>query len=202
MSGRSTSAVVPPFVLQQRGRQLNRARGSVAAWPADHRVNVANASVPTRFVHFVRPAVRSTGPIPIRAIDNYAEIAWSAALAQQTRDQFFQRRYNCPGEGLGVTLKQALEFDHITAPMSVADRRGCSIFSIGESKDTVERYRRSVSRSRRQDRALVGGFELYQLLCKSVIGIPNSKHTESYGLLIPGDRALCPNWSNAVALAR
>jgi hypothetical protein len=33
-------------------------------------------------------------------------------------------------KGLDVTLKQALEFKYITAPMSVAEAQGCSTSSI------------------------------------------------------------------------
>ena len=48
------------------------------------------------------------------------------ALAQQTRDKFFPKEALQLSEvkGLDVTLKQALEFKYITAPMSVADAQG------------------------------------------------------------------------------
>ena len=48
------------------------------------------------------------------------------ALAQQTRDEFFPKEGLQLAEvkGLDLTLKQALEFKYITAPMSVADAQG------------------------------------------------------------------------------
>ena len=61
------------------------------------------------------------------AIDNYAEIAKvPRALAQQTRDEFFPKEALQLAEvkGLDVTLKQALEFKYIAAPMSIADAQG------------------------------------------------------------------------------
>ena len=125
---------VPPFVLQQLadGKLVIIARGSDVAALAEQtiRVNVANANALKQkrdaFVRFVKALSRSidwaySDP---GAIDNYAEIAKvPRALAQQTRDQFFPKEALQLSEvkGLDVTLKQALEFKYITAPMSVAD---------------------------------------------------------------------------------
>ena len=128
---------VPPFVLQQLadGKLVIIARGSDVAALAEQtiRVNVANADALKQkrdaFVRFVKALSRSidwaySDP---GAIDNYAEIAKvPRALAQQTRDQFFPKEALQLSEvkGLDVTLKQALEFKYITAPMSVADAQG------------------------------------------------------------------------------
>src|ERR1700716_2620022 len=128
---------VPPFVLQQLadGKLVIIARGSDVAAVAEQtiRVNVANANALKQkrdaFVRFVKALSRSidwaySDP---GAIDNYAEIAKvPRALAQQTRDQFFPKEALQLSEvkGLDVTLKQALEFKYITAPMSVADAQG------------------------------------------------------------------------------
>jgi NitT/TauT family transport system substrate-binding protein len=128
---------VPPFVLQQLadGKLVIIARGSDVAALAEQtiRVNVANADALKQkrdaFVRFVKALSRSidwaySDP---GAIDNYAEIARvPRALAQQTRDQFFPKEALQLSEvkGLDVTLKQALEFKYITAPMSVADAQG------------------------------------------------------------------------------
>ena len=128
---------VPPFVLQQLadGKLVIIARGSDVAALAEQtiRVNVANANALKQkrdaFVRFVKALSRSidwaySDP---GAIDNYAEIAKvPRALAQQTRDQFFPKEALQLSEmkGLDVTLKQALEFKYITAPMSVADAQG------------------------------------------------------------------------------
>jgi NitT/TauT family transport system substrate-binding protein len=128
---------VPPFVLQQLadGKLVIIARGSDVAALAEQtiRVNVANADAlklkRDAFVRFVKALSRSidwaySDP---GAIDNYAEIAKvPRALAQQTRDQFFPKEALQLSEvkGLDVTLKQALEFKYITAPMSVADAQG------------------------------------------------------------------------------
>src|SRR6266481_1393759 len=128
---------VPPFVLQQLadGRLVIIARGSDVAALAQQtiRVNVANANALKEkrdaFVRFIKALSRSidwaySDP---GAIDNYAEIAKvPRALAQQTRDQFFPKEGLQLSEvkGLDVTLKQALEFKYISAPMSVAEARG------------------------------------------------------------------------------
>jgi NitT/TauT family transport system substrate-binding protein len=128
---------VPPFVLQQLadGKLVIIARGSDVKALAQQtiRVNVANANALREkrdaFVRFVRVLSRAidwaySNPA---AIDNYAEIAKvPRALAQQTRDEFFPKEALQLTEvkGLDVTLKQALEFKYITAPMSVADAQG------------------------------------------------------------------------------
>jgi NitT/TauT family transport system substrate-binding protein len=128
---------VPPFVLQQLadGKLVIIARGSDVAALAEQtiRVNVANADALKQkrdaFVRFVKALSRSIdwAYADPGAIDNYAEIAKvPRALAQQTRDQFFPKEALQLSEvkGLDVTLKQALEFKYITAPMSVADAQG------------------------------------------------------------------------------
>jgi NitT/TauT family transport system substrate-binding protein len=128
---------VPPFVLQQLadGKLVIIARGSDVAALAEQtiRVNVANANALKEkrdaFVRFVRALSRAidwaySDP---GAIDNYAEIAKvPRALAQRTRDEFFPKQGLQLSEvkGLDVTLKQALEFKYISAPMSVADAQG------------------------------------------------------------------------------
>src|SRR6267154_3166353 len=128
---------VPPFVLQQLadGRLVIIARGSDVAALAQQtiRVNVANANALKEkrdaFVRFIKALSRSidwaySDP---HAIDNYAEIAKvPLALAQRTRDEFFPKQALQLSEvkGLDVTLKQALEFKYITAPMSVAQTQG------------------------------------------------------------------------------
>ena len=128
---------VPPFVLQQlaEGRLAIIARGSDVAALAQQtiRVNVANANaLKTKrdaFVRYIKAISRAidwaySDP---GAIDNYAEIAKvPRALAQRTRDEFYPKESLQLAEvkGLDVTLKQALEFKYITAPMSVADAQG------------------------------------------------------------------------------
>jgi NitT/TauT family transport system substrate-binding protein len=128
---------VPPFVLQQLadGKLVIIARGSDVAALAEQtiRVNVANANALKEkrdaFVRFVKALSRAidwaySDP---GAIDNYAEIAKvPRALAQRTRDEFFPKQGLQLSEvkGLEVTLKQALEFKYISAPMSVADAQG------------------------------------------------------------------------------
>jgi len=128
---------VPPFVLQQLadGKLAIIARGSdvLALVQQTIRVNVANANALREkrdaFVRFVRVLSRAidwaySDPA---AIDNYAEIAKvPRVLAQQTRDEFFPKEALQLAEvkGLDVTLKQALEFKYIAAPMSVADAQG------------------------------------------------------------------------------
>jgi NitT/TauT family transport system substrate-binding protein len=128
---------VPPFVLQQLadGKVAIIARGSDVAALKEQtiRVNVANANALKErrdaFVRFIRALSRSidwaySDP---GAIDNYAEIVKvPRALAQQTRDEFFPKESLQLAEvkGLDVTLRQALEFKYITAPMSVADAQG------------------------------------------------------------------------------
>src|SRR5262245_30139400 len=128
---------VPPFVLQQLadGKLVIVARGSdVPALAAQTiRVNVANANVLKEkrdaLVRFVQVLERSIdwAYSAAGAIDNYAEIAKvPRALAQRTRDEFFPREslQLTQVKGLDVTLKQALEFKYINAPMSVAAAQG------------------------------------------------------------------------------
>jgi NitT/TauT family transport system substrate-binding protein len=128
---------VPPFVLQQlaEGRLAIIARGSDVAALAQQtiRVNVANANaLKTKrdaFVRYIKALSRAidwaySAP---GAIDNYAEIAKvPRALTQRTRDEFYPKESLQLAEvkGLDVTLKQALEFKYLTAPMSVADAQG------------------------------------------------------------------------------
>ena len=125
---------VPPFVLKDlaEGRLQIIARGSDVAAIRDQtiRVNVANANAlkdkRDAFVRYVRALSRAidwaySGPA---ALDAYAEIAKvPVALAQRTRDEFYPRELLQLGEvrGLDLTLKQALEYKYITAPLSVAD---------------------------------------------------------------------------------
>jgi NitT/TauT family transport system substrate-binding protein len=61
-----------------------------------------------------------------RSIDTYAEMAKvPRALAQRTRDEFYPKASQLAEvKGLDLTLRQALEFKHITAPMSVQDAKG------------------------------------------------------------------------------
>jgi NitT/TauT family transport system substrate-binding protein len=128
---------VPPFVLQQLadGKLVIIARGSDAAALAQQtiRVNVANANALKQrrdaFVRFVKALSRSidwaySDP---QAIDNYAEVAKvPRALAQRTRDEFFPKQslQLSQVKGLDITLKQALEFKYISAPMTVAEAQG------------------------------------------------------------------------------
>src|SRR3954468_347659 len=128
---------VPPFVLQQLadGRLVIIARGSDVAALAQQtiRVNVANVNALkekrdalVRFVKVLKRSIDWAYSDP-HAIDNYAEIAKvPRALAQQTRDEFFPKQSLQLFEvkGLDVTLKQALEFKYITAPMSLTEAQG------------------------------------------------------------------------------
>jgi NitT/TauT family transport system substrate-binding protein len=125
---------VPPFVLQQLadGRLQIIARGSDVAAIRDQtiRVNVANANALLQkrdaFVRYLRALKRAidwayAGPA---AIEAYAEIAKvPVALAQRTRDEFYPKASLQLDEvrGLDLTLKQALEYKYITAPLAVAD---------------------------------------------------------------------------------
>ena len=62
-----------------------------------------------------------------RSIDIYAEMAKvPRALAQRTRDEFYPKASLQLTEvkGLDFTLKQALEFKYITAPMSLQNAQG------------------------------------------------------------------------------
>ena len=97
------------------------------------RVNVANANALKEkrdaFVRFIRALA---APIDWAysddaAIDAYAAIAKvPRALAQRTRDEFYPKASLQLAEvrGLDLTLKQALEYKYITAPMSVQDAQG------------------------------------------------------------------------------
>jgi NitT/TauT family transport system substrate-binding protein len=128
---------VPPFVLQQLadGKLVIIARGSDVAALAQQtiRVNVANVNALkekrdalVRFVQVLKRSIDWAYSDP-HAIDNYAEIAKvPRALAQQTRDEFFPKQSLQLSEvkGLDVTLKQALEFKYITAPMSLTEAQG------------------------------------------------------------------------------
>ncbi|HZD61880.1 MAG TPA: ABC transporter substrate-binding protein [Xanthobacteraceae bacterium] len=128
---------VPPFVLQQLadGKLVIIARGSDVAALAQQtiRVNVANVNALkekrdalVRFVKVLKRSIDWAYSDP-HAIDNYAEIAKvPRALAQQTRDEFFPKQALQLSEvkGLDVTLKQALEFKYITAPMSLTEAQG------------------------------------------------------------------------------
>jgi NitT/TauT family transport system substrate-binding protein len=125
---------VPPFVLQHlsEGRLQIIARGSDVAAIRNQtiRVNVANANALKQkrdaFVRYIRALSQAidwaySGPA---AIDAYAEIAKvPRELAQRTRDEFYPKEALQLGEvrGLELTLKQALEFKYITAPLAAAD---------------------------------------------------------------------------------
>jgi NitT/TauT family transport system substrate-binding protein len=125
---------VPPFVLQHlaEGRLQIIARGSDVAAIKDQtiRVNVANANAlkakRDAFVRYIRAIGRAidwaySDP---GAIDAYAALAnVPRALAQRTRDEFYPKESLQLAEvkGLDLTLKQALEFKYITAPLAVAD---------------------------------------------------------------------------------
>ena len=127
---------VPPFVLQQlaEGRLRIIARGSDVAAIRNQtiRVNVANANALKErrdaFVRYVRALKRAidwayTGDA---AIDAYAEIAKvPRELAARTRDEFYPKESLQLGEvrGLDLTLKQALEFKYISAPLAEAEVR-------------------------------------------------------------------------------
>jgi NitT/TauT family transport system substrate-binding protein len=125
---------VPPFVLQQlaEGHVQIIARGSDVAAIRDQtiRVNVANANALAAkrdsFVRYVRALGRAIdwAYSGSAAIDAYAAIAnVPPALAQRTRDEFFPKAALQLGEvrGLDLTLRQALEFKYIAAPLAVAD---------------------------------------------------------------------------------
>lgn len=125
---------VPPFVLQQvaDGKAQIIARGSDVAAIRNQtiRVNVANANALKQkrdaLVRYVRALSRAIdwAYAGDGAIDTYAEIAKvPRALAQRTRDEFYPKDSLQLGEvrGLDLTLKQAVEFKYINAPMSAAD---------------------------------------------------------------------------------
>jgi NitT/TauT family transport system substrate-binding protein len=125
---------VPPFVLQHltEGRAQIIARGSDVAAIRDQtiRVNVANANALKErrdaFVRYIRALKRAidwaySGD---DAIDAYAAIAKvPRALAQRTRDEFYPKESLQLAEvrGLDLTLKQALDYKYITAPLSAVE---------------------------------------------------------------------------------
>ncbi len=128
---------VPPFVLHQLtdGKLAIIAKGSDAAAIANQtiRVNVANANALKErrdaITRFIKVLARSIdwAYSDDRSIDTYAEMAKvPRALAQRTRDEFYPKASLQLAEvkGLDLTLKQALEFNYITAPMSVQDAQG------------------------------------------------------------------------------
>ena len=127
---------VPPFVLQQvsDGRAQIIARGSDVEAIRDQtiRVNVANANALKQkrdaFVRYMRALSRAidwayTGDAAIDAYAAYAKVP--RALAQRTRDEFYPKESLQLGEvrGLDLTLKQAVEFKYINAPLTAADVR-------------------------------------------------------------------------------
>ena len=127
---------VPPFVLQQvaDGRAQIIARGSdvEAIRNQTIRVNVANANALKQkrdaFVRYMRALSRAidwayTGDAAIDAYADYAKVP--RALAQRTRDEFYPKESLQLGEvrGLDLTLKQAVEFKYINAPLTAADVR-------------------------------------------------------------------------------
>src|SRR5262249_11937554 len=127
---------VPPFVLQHlaEGRAQIIARGNdvEAVRNQTIRVNVAKANAlrekPDAVVRYVRALSRAIdwAYCDSAAIDAYAVLAGvPRALAQRTRDEFYPRGSLQLGEvrGLELTLRQALEFKYITAPLATADVR-------------------------------------------------------------------------------
>jgi NitT/TauT family transport system substrate-binding protein len=125
---------VPPFVLQHlsEGRLQIIARGSDVAAIKNQtiRVNVANANALKQkrdaFVRYIRALSRAIdwAYADAGAIDAYAALAnVPRALAQRTRDEFYPKEalQLTDVKGLELTLKQALEFKYITAPLAVAE---------------------------------------------------------------------------------
>jgi NitT/TauT family transport system substrate-binding protein len=123
---------VPPFVLQHLAEKRLQiiAKGSDVRAIANQtiRVNVANANaLKTKrdaFVRFVRALSRSIdwAYADDRSIDMYAEIAKvPRELAKRTRNEFYDKASLQLAEvrGLDLTLKQALEFKYISAPIPV-----------------------------------------------------------------------------------
>jgi NitT/TauT family transport system substrate-binding protein len=125
---------VPPFVLQQVADKKAQiiARGSDVAAIRNQtiRVNVANANAlkarRDAFVRYIRALSRAIdwayqGDAGIDAYAAYAKVP--RALAQRTRDEFYPKESLQLAEvkGLDLTLKQALEFKYVSAPLSVAD---------------------------------------------------------------------------------
>src|SRR5215211_927469 len=127
---------VPPFVLQHlaEGRLQIIARGSDVAAIRDQtiRVNVANTNALKEkrdaFVRYVRALSRAIDWAYANdaAIDAYAALASvPRTLSARTRDEFYPKESLQLSEvrGLELTLKQALEFKYITAPLSPAEVR-------------------------------------------------------------------------------
>lgn len=138
---------VPPFVLQQvaDGRARIIARGSDVAAIRDQtiRVNVANANALKQkrdaFVRYLRALSRAIDWAyqGDAAIDAYAEIAKvPRALAQRTRDEFYPKASLQLREvrGLELTLKQAVEFKYLAAPLTVGDLQARLIDNLAPAK--------------------------------------------------------------------
>ena len=122
---------VPPFVLQHlaEGRLQIIARGSDVKALANQtiRVNVANANAlkekRSAFERFIKALSKSIdwAYSDANAPAFYAELAKvPEPLARRTRDEFYPKESLQLAEvkGLDVTLKQALEFKYITAPLT------------------------------------------------------------------------------------
>ena len=129
-AARLVAVVAAVTVSVRAGR---RARSSGIHWrirDQSIRVNVANANALKQkrdaFVRYMRALNRAidwaySGD---SAIDAYAALAKGPrAFAQRTRDEFFPKTAEQLGEvrGLDLTLKQALDFKYISAPLSVAE---------------------------------------------------------------------------------
>jgi NitT/TauT family transport system substrate-binding protein len=125
---------VPPFVLQHvaEGKLQIIARGSdvEAIRNQTIRVNVANANALKEkrdaFVRYMRALGRAIdwAYAGTAGVEAYAELAKvPVALAQRTRDEFYPRQSLQLSEvkGLDLTLKQALEYKYITAPLAVPE---------------------------------------------------------------------------------
>lgn len=125
---------VPPFVLQHlaEGKLQIIGRGSdvEAIRNQTIRVNVANANALKQkrdaFVRYVRALSRAIdwAYAGTAGVEAYAEIAKvPVALAQRTRDEFYPKAALQLSEvrGLDLTLKQALDYKYITAPLGVSE---------------------------------------------------------------------------------
>jgi NitT/TauT family transport system substrate-binding protein len=138
---------VPPFVLQQvaDGKAQIIARGSDVAAIRNQtiRVNVANANALKQkrdaFVRYMRAISRAIdwayqGDAGIDAYAAYAKVP--RALAQRTRDEFYPKESLQLAEvkGLDLTLKQAVEFKYVSAPMSAAEVQGKLIDILWKGK--------------------------------------------------------------------
>src|SRR5260370_826710 len=122
-------------IAMTNGKLAIIAKASDAAAIANQtiRVNVANANALKErrdaITRFVKVLARSIdwAYSDDRSIETYAEMTKvPRALAQRTRDEFYPKASLQLTEvkGLDLTLKQALEFKYITAPMSVQDAQG------------------------------------------------------------------------------